>query len=211
MDIYEKIAEYRIVPVVVLQNADDAADLAEALIDGGLPIAEVTFRSEAAEESIRIIAEKYPKMLIGAGTVVNVEQAERAVNAGAKFIVSPGFSSKVVEYALSRDIPVLPGVCTPTEMMMANDYGLKTVKFFPASQYGGVAAIKALAAPFPQMRFLPTGGINADNIREYLANPKVIACGGSWMVKSSLIEEGKFAEIRELTRQAVAAVKEQNG
>ena len=208
MDINQKIEELKIVPVVVLQNEKDALPLAKALLDGGLPVAEVTFRTDAAEGSIRAISEAYPEMLVGAGTVVSVAQAERAVAAGAKFLVTPGFSEAVTKYAVAHGVPIFPGVCTPTEIMMALEYNLKVVKFFPASNYGGLATIKALAGPFPSIRFMPTGGVNAKNVREYLAEPKIIACGGSWMVKGELISAGKFDEIRALTAEAVALVKE---
>lgn len=208
MDINAKIESLKLVPVVVLEDAKDALPLAKALIDGGLPVAEVTFRTAAAEDSIRAISEAYPEMLVGAGTVTNLEQAKTAVAAGAKFLVTPGFSDEVTRYAVENDIPIFPGTCTPTEVMRAMSYGLKVVKFFPASQYGGLNTIKALAGPFPAMRFMPTGGINAGNVKEYLANKHIIACGGSWMVKSDLIAAGKFDEIKRLTQEAVALVNE---
>lgn len=207
MNIQEKIEELKIVPVVKLDHVEDAKPLAEALISGGLPIAEVTFRTEAAYESIRIMAQ-IPEMLVGAGTVINIEQAKLAVEAGAKFLVSPGFSAEVVAYAKEKNIPVFPGVCTPTEVMAALAMGLTVLKFFPAENYGGINTIKALTGPFPNIRIMPTGGINEKNIKEYLANPKVIACGGSWMVKDTLIKEKKFDEIKKLTASAVALVRE---
>lgn len=208
MDINAKIESLKLVPVVVLEDAKDALPLAKALIDGGLPVAEVTFRTAAAEDSIRAISEAYPEMLVGAGTVTNLEQAKTAVAASAKFLVTPGFSDEVTRYAVENDIPIFPGTCTPTEVMRAMSYGLKVVKFFPASQYGGLNTIKALSGPFPAMRFMPTGGINAGNVKEYLANKHIIACGGSWMVKSDLIAAGKFDEIKRLTQEAVALVNE---
>ena len=208
MDINAKIESLKLVPVVVLEDAKDALPLAKALIDGGLPVAEVTFRTAAAEDSIRAISEAYPEMLVGAGTVTNLEQAKTAVAAGAKFLVTPGFSDEVTRYAVENDSPIFPGTCTPTEVMRAMSYGLKVVKFFPASQYGGLNTIKALSGPFPAMRFMPTGGINAGNVKEYLANKHIIACGGSWMVKSDLIAAGKFDEIKRLTQEAVALVNE---
>ncbi|MEI3339349.1 MAG: bifunctional 4-hydroxy-2-oxoglutarate aldolase/2-dehydro-3-deoxy-phosphogluconate aldolase [Eubacterium sp.] len=197
----------RLVPVVKLDRVEDAKPLGEALCEGGLPVAEVTFRTDAAEESIRIMKKAFPNMMVGAGTVVNKEQAKRAQDAGASFLVSPGMSTEVIEYALIHSIPVFPGACTPSEVIQAMNYGLEVVKFFPAKQYGGLATIKALAAPFPSMRFMPTGGINAENIREFLSFDKIIACGGSWMVKDSLIKEGKFDEIVKLTAEAVALIK----
>lgn len=166
----------------------------------------MTFRTEAAEESIRRMKKAFPQMLIGAGTIVSADQAKRARNAGAEFLVSPGFSRSVTEYAQKEGIPILPGVCTPTEIMAAMDSGIETVKFFPAGQYGGLAAIKALSAPFPSIRFMPTGGIDQNNIREYLAFEKVIACGGSWMVKESLISRKRFKEIETLALEAVRYV-----
>ncbi|KXL53445.1 putative KHG/KDPG aldolase [Anaerotignum neopropionicum] len=206
MNIQKRIEELKIVPVVKLDQAEDAKPLAEALIAGGLPIAEVTFRTEAAYESIKIMSE-IPQMLVGAGTVINVEQAKLAVEAGAKFLVSPGFSAEVVAYAKENNIPVFPGVCTPTEVMAALAMGLTVLKFFPAENYGGLNTIKALTGPFPNIRIMPTGGINEKNIKEYLANPKIIACGGSWMVKDTLIKEKKFDEIEKLTASAVALVQ----
>ena len=208
MDINAKIESLKLVPVVVLEDAKDALPLAKALIDGGLPVAEVTFRTAAAADSIRAISEAYPEMLEGAGTVTNLEQAKTAVAVGAKFLVTPGFSDEVTRYAVEHEIPIFPGTCTPTEVMQAMGYGLKVVKFFPASQYGGLNTIKALAGPFPAMRFMPTGGINAGNVKEYLADKHIIACGGSWMVKGDLIAAGKFDEIQRLTQEAVALVNE---
>ena len=154
-----------------------------------------------------MIRENYPEMLCGAGTVVNIDQAERAVAAGAAFIVSPGFNRNVVEYALRKNIPVLPGCCTPTEIMEALSRGLNVVKFFPAKQYGGLDTIKALAAPFPGVKFMPTGGINMSNLQEFLNNDVIYACGGSWMVSDTLIREGKFEEITRLTKEAVELAK----
>lgn len=205
-DIMAQAAEKKIVPVVKLDRASDAKPLADALIEGGLPVAEVTFRTDAAEESIRQMA-KIPGMLVGAGTVTNLDQAKRAIDAGATFIVTPGFSPKVTEFAVDQKMPIFPGISTPTELMMALEYGLPVVKFFPAEQYGGLATIKALAAPFPSIQFMPTGGVNAKNILDYLSFKKIIACGGSWMVKDTYINEGNFAEIVKLTKEAVELVK----
>lgn len=202
--IAEQFHEYGVVPVVVLENAEDALPLAQALTEGGLPCAEVTFRTEAAEESIRQMSEKYPDMLVGAGTVLTIEQVERAVKAGAKFIVSPGFDPEIVDYCLEKDIPVFPGCITPSEVAQAAKRGMKVVKFFPAEQAGGVAMIKAMAAPYTMMQFMPTGGINAKNLKEYLEYDKILCCGGSWMVKGDLIRNGAFDKIRDLTKEAVA-------
>ncbi|MBQ9685145.1 MAG: bifunctional 4-hydroxy-2-oxoglutarate aldolase/2-dehydro-3-deoxy-phosphogluconate aldolase [Oscillospiraceae bacterium] len=211
MSIQEKIAGFGVVPVVVLENADDALPLAQALINGGLPCAEVTFRTAAAEESIRRIAQAYPDMFVGAGTVLSVEQVDKAVAAGAKFIVSPGFDPEVVDYCLSKDIPVFPGCVTPSEITQAVKRGLKVVKFFPAGNFGGVSTIKALAGPFVGLKVMPTGGVNAKNLPEYLGCKAVIACGGSWMVKGDLIKAGEFDKIEEMTKEAVALVKEIRG
>lgn len=202
-----EVEKRRLVPVVKLDRVSDAKPLCQALCEGGLPVAEITFRTDAAEESIRIASKEFPEMMIGAGTVINVEQAKRAVSAGAKFLVSPGFSRSVTEWAVENKIMIFPGTCTPSEIIAAMEYNLPVVKFFPASQYGGLSAIKALAAPFPSIRFMPTGGINAGNIKEYLSYDKIIACGGSWMVKDAYINEGNFDKIRELTAEAAALVK----
>ena len=210
-DVLEQIGKTGIVPVVVLNNASDAEPLANALIKGGLPCAEVTFRTAAAEESIKIMATKFPEMFVGAGTVLTTEQVDRAIGAGAKFIVSPGFNPKVVEYCIKNNYPICPGIMTPTELEMALGFGLDVVKFFPAENAGGLKMIKAMAAPYTMMKFMPTGGINATNVRDYLACDKILACGGSWMVKGDLISAGKFDEIQKLTAEAAAIVKEIRG
>ena len=210
-DTLVQIGKTGIVPVVVLNNASDAEPLAEALINGGLPCAEVTFRTEAAEDSIKLMSKKFPEMFVGAGTVLTTEQVDRAIGAGAKFIVSPGFNPKVVEYCLKNNYPITPGIMTPTELEMALGFGLDVVKFFPAENAGGLKMIKAMSAPYTMMKFMPTGGINAENVGEYLACDKILACGGSWMVKGDLIKEGNFAEIEKLTAEAAAIVKEIRG
>lgn len=210
-NISQQIAALGVVPVVVLNDAKDASALAKALIDGGLPAAEVTFRTDAAAESIEIITKQYPEMLVGAGTVLTTEQVDRAVKAGAKFIVSPCFDEEVVDYCISKSIPVFPGCVTPSEVNKAIKKGLKTIKFFPASQYGGVGTIKALGSVFGGVKFMPTGGINASNLKEYLLCDKIACCGGSWMVKGDLISGGEFEKITELTKAAVAIVKEVRG
>lgn len=202
-EILQRIQKIGIVPVVVLDDAKDAAPLAKALCEGGLACAEVTFRTAAAEESIRIISTEFPDMLVGAGTVLTTEQVDRAVSAGAKFIVSPGLDPKVVTYCIERNIPVTPGTCTPSDLAIAASLGLDVVKFFPAEQAGGLAMIKAMAAAYTQMMFMPTGGINAKNLNSYLAYDRILACGGSWMVKKDLIAAGEFDKIRELTKEAV--------
>ena len=204
----EKIAELKVVPVVVLEDAKDAAPLAKALCEGGLPCAEVTFRTAAAKDSIKAMSEAYPEMLVGAGTVLTKEQVDSAVEAGAKFIVSPGFDPEIVDYCLEKEIPVFPGCITPSEVAQAVRRGLRVVKFFPAEQFGGVATIKALSAPYVGLKFMPTGGVSAKNLKEYLACKPIVACGGSWMVKKDLIEAGEFDKIRELTKEAVSLANE---
>ena len=207
----EQIEKLGLVPVVVLHDAKDAKPLAQALCQGGLPCVEVTFRTDAAEESIRQMSREFPDMLVGAGTVLTVEQVNRAVDAGAKFIVSPGFDPQIVDYCLNRQIPVFPGCVTPSEVAQAVKRGLRVVKFFPAKQYGGVSTIKALAAPYVGLRFMPTGGVSASNLREYLECSSIVACGGSWMVKGDLIQAGAFEEITRMTREAVDLAKEIRG
>jgi len=204
--VLEKISEYRLVPVIKIDRVEDAVPLCRTLKEGGLPVAEITFRTEAAEESIRRVYKAYPDILLGAGTVLTVEQVKRAVDAGAAYIISPGFSRQVVEYCVLNNIAVTPGAITPTEVQYLIEYGLEVVKFFPAEQAGGLGMIKSLSAPFPQMKYMPTGGVNAKNILDYLSFKKVIACGGSWMVKEDLIANGRFDEIRHLVSEAVALV-----
>lgn len=209
--VLEQIREIGIVPVVVLDDAKDAKALGQALVEGGLPCAEVTFRTAAAEESIRIMAKEFPDMLVGAGTVLTIEQAQRAIAAGARFIVSPGFNPKVVDYCVENGVPITPGIQTPTEIEMALEHGLKVVKFFPAEPAGGLKMIKAVAAPYVDVCFMPTGGINAQNVREYLAYDRIVACGGSWMVKKDLIAAGKFDEVTAMVKEAAQIVKEVRG
>ena len=196
--VLEKFQKIGIIPVVVLDDAKDAEALGKALMEGGLPAAEVTFRTDAAEESIRIMSEKFPEMLVGAGTVLTTEQVDRAVAAGAKFIVSPGLNPKVVKYCIEKNIPVTPGTQTPTEMEQAIELGLDIVKFFPAEPAGGLKMIKAVSAPYTMLKFMPTGGINAENVKEYLAYDKILACGGSWIVKKDMIKNGEFDKIKEM-------------
>lgn len=211
MTISEQFKEYGVVPVVVLNDAKDALPLAKALVEGGLACAEVTFRTDAAEESIRLMSEAYPDMLVGAGTVLTIDQVDRAVKAGAKFIVSPGFDPEIVDYCLEKEIPVFPGCITPSEVAQAVKRGLKVVKFFPAEQAGGVAMIKAMAAPYTMVKFMPTGGISTKNLADYLSCDKILCCGGSWMVKGDMIKAGEFDKICEMTKEAVAKVKEIRG
>ena len=200
--ITERFEKLGVVPVVVLEDAKDAVPLATALVEGGLPCAEVTFRTEAAEESIRLMTEQFPEMLVGAGTVLTVEQVDAAVRTGAKFIVSPGFDAEIVDYCLKNEIPVFPGCISPSEVAQAVKRGLKVVKFFPAEPAGGISMIKAMAAPYTGLKFMPTGGINAKNLGEYLSCDKIVCCGGSWMVKGELVKTGEFNKIRQLTEEA---------
>ena len=210
-EVLEKLGQYGIVPVVVLNDSKDAAPLADALCDGGLSCAEVTFRTETAADSIRIMTEKHPEMLVGAGTVLTTKQVDEAVEAGAKFIVSPGLNPAIVKYCIEKNIPITPGVATPSEMEQAIELGLNLVKFFPAEPSGGLAMINAVAAPYTMLKFMPTGGINPTNVKDYLNSDKIFACGGSWMVKGNLINDGNFDKIKELTKEAVNIVKEIRG
>ena len=205
-DVLDRIGAVRLVPVVVIENAEDAVPLGEALMEGGLPCAEVTFRTEAAAEAIRKLS-TIKGLLLGAGTVVTVDQAKAAVDSGVEFIVTPGFNPEVVGYCVENSIPITPGICTPTGIEAAMSFGLTTVKFFPAEAFGGLNTLKAISAPYGAVKFVPTGGINATNVVDYLAFPKVLACGGSWMVKKDLISAGNFGEITRLTRAAVAAAE----
>lgn len=199
--IIEKIGQMKIVPVVVLNSVEETLPKMQALIDGGLPCAEITFRTPCAAEAIALAVKTYPDALIGAGTVINAEQCEKAIAAGSKFIVSPGFSEEVADCCKAHGMLYLPGVVTPTEVMAAVAKGLTTLKFFPASNYGGLKTIKAICVAFPYLKIMPTGGISADNILEYLACDKILACGGSWMMN------GTPEEIKEKTAKAVALVK----
>jgi 2-dehydro-3-deoxyphosphogluconate aldolase/(4S)-4-hydroxy-2-oxoglutarate aldolase len=202
--ILKRIGELGIIPVVKIEKAEDALPLGRALIDGELPIAEITFRTSAAEESIKTLTRELPKLLVGAGTVLTVEQTKKAVSAGAKFIVSPGFNPKVVDYCIENSIPVTPGINNPTQIEMALERGIEVVKFFPAEASGGLSLLKSMSAPYTGIKFIPTGGINQNNLCSYLSNNKVHACGGSWMVKLELISSGNFAEITRLTKEAVS-------
>lgn len=200
----EKIGELGIVPVVKIEKAEDALPLGKALIDGDLPIAEITFRTSAAEESIKILNKEFPDLLVGAGTVLTVEQVKKAVSAGAQFIVSPGFNPKVVDYCVENNILITPGINNPTQIEMALERGIKVVKFFPAEASGGLPLLTSMSAPYSGIKFIPTGGINLNNLISYLSNKKVHACGGSWMVKDSLISSGNFDEITRLTKEAIS-------
>ncbi len=201
--ILEQIQKIGIVPVVVINDEKDAVPLAKALCAGGLPCAEVTFRTAAAAGAIKAMTEAFPNMCVGAGTVLNAEQVDAAVAAGAKFIVSPGLNPNTVKYCIEKGVPITPGTSSPSDIEAAIELGLDVVKFFPAEQSGGLAKIKAMAAPYVNMKFMPTGGINAKNITSYLDFPKIIACGGSWMVPGDLISAGEWDKIEQLTREAV--------
>jgi 2-dehydro-3-deoxyphosphogluconate aldolase / (4S)-4-hydroxy-2-oxoglutarate aldolase len=202
-EILKRIADYGIVPVVRIEKAEDALPLGNALCEGGLPLAEITFRTAAAEEVIRTLTDRAPELTVGAGTILTIEQAGAAIRAGARFIVSPGFNPKIVSFCHEQGVPVIPGVNSPTQIEAAMECGLRVMKFFPAEESGGAAFLKAVAAPYEGIRFIPTGGINAANLNSYLSLKNVVACGGSWMVKTELISAGKFAEITRLTREAV--------
>lgn len=202
-ELLKKISAFGIVPVIKIDDADKAVPLAKALCAGGLPLAEVTFRTDRAEEAIRRIKKEVPDMLVGAGTVLTVEQVDQAVGAGAEFIVSPGFNRNVVAYCIEKGIAILPGVSSPSDMEAALELGLDVVKFFPAAQLGGIDYLKAVGGPYTKLKFVPTGGINAKNLNDYLSLKNVAACGGSWMVKEDLISAGDFDAVTSLTKEAV--------
>ncbi|MBR3461209.1 MAG: bifunctional 4-hydroxy-2-oxoglutarate aldolase/2-dehydro-3-deoxy-phosphogluconate aldolase [Saccharofermentans sp.] len=208
MTFTDRIFEAGIVPVVVLEKTEDAVPLANALLKGGISFMEITFRTACAAECIEIISKEVPDMTVGAGTVLNAEQAKLAVEKGAKFIVSPGLDEETVKWALANDIPVIPGCVTPTEIMKAISLGLKVVKFFPADVYGGIKAIKALAAPFGQVKFLPTGGVSEANLSDFTGNRSVAAVGGSWVCKKDDVLEHNWEKITALSENAVRIIKE---
>ena len=203
MSIYEQISKTGIIPVVTVKDAESALLLSKALLEGGLRCAEFTFRTEAAESAIKLVSKELPTMLIGAGTVLSTEQVDRAISAGASFIVSPGINEEVVRYCQSKDIVIFPGVATASEIDLATRLGLGVVKYFPAETSGGLANLKALSAPFPKMKFIPTGGVNANNLNNYLSFNKVLACGGSWMVSSDLVKGDNYTAVTETTKKAI--------
>jgi 2-dehydro-3-deoxyphosphogluconate aldolase/(4S)-4-hydroxy-2-oxoglutarate aldolase len=207
MNILEKIKELKIIPVATINNENDSLPLGKALIEGGLPIIEVTFRTETAAESIKKLTENFKNLFVGAGTILKIDQVKKALDAGALFIVTPGFNPKVVKYCVEQRIPIIPGVNTPTMVEWALDRGINVVKFFPANLSGGVEMLKALLGPYKEMKFIPTGGINQNNIIEYLKLSNVIGCGGSWIVKKELILLGKFDEIRKLIKEAISLIR----
>ena len=202
-NVIKELSLYGIVPVIKIERLEDAPALAKALCAGGLPVAEVTFRTACAKEAIKAMKEACPEMIIGAGTVLNAAQVDQAIEAGSEFIVSPGLNPKTVKYCLERNIAILPGCANPSDMEQALELGLEVVKFFPAEANGGLAAIKAMAAPYVDLKFMPTGGINPTNLTDYLAFDKIIACGGTWMVVDELVKQQKWDEITNLTAQAV--------
>ena len=208
MNFTDRVCEAGIVPVVVLNRVEDAVPLAGALLKGGITFMEITFRTECAADCIEVISREVPDMTVGAGTMINVEQAKTAVAGGAKFIVSPGFDEETVRWALDNDIPVIPGTVTPTEIMKAVGMGLRVLKFFPADVYGGIKAIKALSAPFGQVKFLPTGGVSPDNLKDFISNKAVAAVGGSWVCKKDDIANHDWDKITALSAEAVKTIKE---
>ena len=208
---FEALSRIGVVPVITIDRPQDAVPLARALLNGGIGCAEITFRTASAEEAIQRISDECHEMLVGAGTVLTVQQAEQAIRAGAQYIVAPGFDAAVVDWCQEHGVPVLPGVATPTEINMALARGVKLLKFFPSEEIGGVRMLKALHAPYQEVQFIPTGGIKAHNLAEYLALPNVVACGGSWMATGSMISEGKFDEITRLSREARAIVHRTRG
>lgn len=205
-EIAEKIEKMAIIPVIKLQNAANAEPLAEALLEAGLPAAEITFRTDAAAESISIISKKFPQMLTGAGTVLTIDQVKASVDSGAQFVVSPGFNPTVVDYCVDKGVPIYPGVNNPTGIEMALERGLDILKFFPAEASGGVKMVNAMSAPYGKVRFMATGGINLNNVISYLESPYIAACGGSWMVSGNLIDSGSFEEIKKLSKSAVELI-----
>lgn len=208
---YEQVEKTGVVPVVVLEKVEDAVPMANALVAGGLPAAEVTFRTAAAADCIHEMAEKCPDILVGAGTVVNLEQCKKAVDAGAKFIVSPGYDMDIIDWCLEHEVNLIPGGVTPAELTTLINLGFDITKFFPANLYGGLKAIEALAAVFVGHRFMPTGGVSSDNVRDFLGSKAILAAGGTWMVKPNLFADGDFSRVEALTADAAAAVREIRG
>ena len=209
--ILEQICRIGIIPVIAIDDAKKAVPLARSLVEGGLPAAEVTFRTAAAADCIREMSEKCPDILVGAGTVVNLAQCKQAVEAGAKFIVSPGYDPETVDWCIEHEVNIIPAAVTPTEIMVAINRGLDVTKFFPANLYGGLAGIKALASVFVGHRFMPTGGVNTENVRDFLSCDAIIAAGGTWMVKPNLFADGDFSKVEAIAAEAAAAVREIRG
>lgn len=201
--IINQLETYKVVPVVKLDKPKDALPLGNALVKGGLPIIEITFRTDAAAEAIENLSRELPDICVGAGTVLSVDQVNQAIDSGARFIVAPGFNPRVVDYCIDRNIPVFPGVNSPTQVEMGLERDLQVLKFFPAEASGGLKMLKAMAAPYGEVRFMPTGGINIDNLNDYLAFDRIIACGGTWLATATLINEGRFDEITRLAENVV--------
>jgi len=210
-EIIEKLSEFGIIPVIAIDDAATAIPLGQALLNGGLPCAEITFRTAAAAEAIQKMSAAHPDIVVGAGTVLTVKQAETAVASGAKFIVTPGFDAAVVDWCIANGVPITPGVMTPTEINMALNKGVTLVKFFPAEAAGGTKSLKAIAAPYGGVTFIPTGGISAANLADYLSLPMVHACGGSWVASKQLINAGEFEKIEKLTAEGVKLVQQIRG
>ncbi|GLQ71023.1 MULTISPECIES: bifunctional 4-hydroxy-2-oxoglutarate aldolase/2-dehydro-3-deoxy-phosphogluconate aldolase [Vibrio] len=201
----EQLANLKVIPVIAINNVEDAIPLGRTLVENGMPCAEITFRTDCAADAIRAMREAFPDMLIGAGTILTNEQVDQAVDAGVDFIVSPGFNPRTVQYCLDQNVAIVPGVNNPSLVEQAMEMGLRTLKFFPAEPSGGVNMLKALTAVYP-VKFMPTGGVSLSNVDEYLSIPSVLACGGTWMVPTKLIDEGKWDELGKLVRDAVAHV-----
>lgn len=202
-DLFDKISTLRVIPVVSLPNIEQAVPLAESLLAGGLPCAEITFRTESAAPAILELTKRFPELLVGAGTVLSTSDADRAIDAGAQFIVAPGSNPHVIDHCISRQVTIFPGVMTPTEVELVLSHGMNIMKFFPAEAAGGTKLLKALTAPYRSVHFIPTGGIDATNLLDYLAIPAVLACGGSWMVKPEWLTNGEFNKVRDVAREAV--------
>ncbi len=200
-----------VIPVIVIEDSNNAAKLSDVLCENGLPCAEITFRTEAAKKAIEIMTIRHPEMVVGAGTVLSLEQVDKAISAGAKFIVSPCYDDEVVSYCVKKQIPIFPGCVTPTEIMYALKRNLDVVKFFPAGDFGGIKTIKALSAPFGNIKFIPTGGVNASNLQSYLENDKVFACGGTWIATKQLISAGDYETIKKNILEVVCLVKKNRG
>jgi 2-dehydro-3-deoxyphosphogluconate aldolase/(4S)-4-hydroxy-2-oxoglutarate aldolase len=207
----QQIEQLGVFPIIVIEDARDALQLGETLLDAGLPCAEVTFRTAAAEEAIRSLAQGFPELLVGAGTVLSVEQAQKAIDAGATFVLSPGFNPKVVDFCLRQEVAIYPGIATPTEIEAAMAKGLKVLKFFPAESMGGLQYLKAISAPLSMVRYIPTGGVNLQNLPDYLNFDKVLACAGTWIVKKPWLKDKDFDRIRKEAEDAVALVKKLRG
>ncbi|AGH80059.1 keto-hydroxyglutarate-aldolase/keto-deoxy-phosphogluconate aldolase [Psychromonas sp. CNPT3] len=205
LDLNTRLEEIKVIPVIAIEDASKAVKLAQVLIENGLPCAEVTFRTEQAVESIKLMRQAYPDMLIGAGTVLTAEQVDMAIDAGVNFIVSPGFNPTIVRYCQQRGMPIVPGINCPSHVEQAMEMGLRTLKFFPAEASGGVAMLKSLSAVYP-IKFMPTGGVNPSNVNDYLSLPSVLACGGTWMVPNTLIEEERWSELAQLVANVAGII-----